>query len=82
MRLPIDKGLKLLIQAKKQEDKEYIFRHYLAIYPQMDKKTFKPFEKYYEEITYAYNVKLDNRDMDELMNEISSIERKVRDGTI
>lgn len=61
-----------MVYAKKQEDKEYLFRHYLMIYPNMDKKTYKSFEQYYQEII-PNKVILDERPMDEIMNEILKV---------
>lgn len=40
----------------------------------MDKKTYKSFEDYYEENTRIQNVKYDNRNIDELMEDILNIQ--------
>lgn len=72
--MPINHAIKLISHAKKKEDKEYLFRHYLMIYPNMDKKTYKSFEDYYEENTRIQNVKYDNRNIDELMEDILNIQ--------
>lgn len=43
------------------------------IYPNMDKKTYKPFEQYYQEAVPA-KVQLDDRSMDDIMDEILKVQ--------
>ena len=69
LKLPIKQAIKLILYAKKQNDKDFLLKHYLMIYPNMDKKTYKPFEQYYEEIM-PRKIDYDERPIDEIMNEI------------
>jgi len=73
--LPIKQAIKLITYAKDQEDKEYLFRHYLMIYPSMDKKTYISFDKYYDDAIRP-QAKLDTREMDDIMSEIMGIQVK------
>lgn len=74
LRLPIKRAIKLIEYAQKEENKEYYLRHYLTVYPNMDKKTYKPFEKVYEEILGSQKkVIYDDRPIDEIMEELSKI---------
>lgn len=63
----------LLDVAMEAEEKELIFRYYLAIFPQMDKKTYTPFNEYYEKNRSKASIKADTRSQEEIMQEILSI---------
>jgi len=65
----------LIVYAREQEDKEYIFRHYLMKFQHMDKKSYVPFEKYYKD-NLQKPVKVDTRSMDEIMVEVMKIKVK------
>jgi wyosine [tRNA(Phe)-imidazoG37] synthetase (radical SAM superfamily) len=79
LHLPLRRGLKLLKKAMEEDTKEYAFRIYLAVYPNMDKKNFKSFNEYWEEIK-PKKVELDLRTEEDIMQEILEIENSFKRG--
>ena len=72
--------MKLIDKAQEEENREYAFRFlFRQKYPQMDKKNFKSFKEFWEEIqpkTTTYDL----RNKDEIMQEILDIENKQEKG--
>lgn len=79
LKLPLKRATKLIKKAQEEETREYAFRIYLAAYPNMDKKNFKSFDNFWEEIK-PKRIKLDNRSEEEIMNEILDIEKSFKKG--
>lgn len=57
-----------------KETKECAFRMYLAVLPNMDKKTFKTFNEFWDD-SQPKQVTLDTRSEEEIMEEILEIEK-------
>ncbi|MDD3173355.1 MAG: hypothetical protein PHF63_06815 [Herbinix sp.] len=62
-----------------EDTREYSFRIYLAAYANMDKKNFKTFNEFWEEVK-PQNIVIDTRSEDEIMKEILDIEKKFEKG--
>lgn len=77
--LPLQQGMKLLKKAMEEDTREYAFRIYLTVYPNMDKDNFKSFNEFWEEIKPQNNV-VDTRNKDEIMKEIYEIENSFKKG--
>lgn len=73
------KATKLIAQAQTEETREYVLKFYLTDRPNMDKKNFKTFNQYCDEMI-PKKVTLDNRSQDEIMQEILEIEESFTKG--
>ena len=69
MKLPLHNALRLIKRAQEEETKEYFFRIYLVQLPNMDEKTYKSFNQFYDDIK-PKNIEIDTRSKDDIMNEI------------
>lgn len=69
------RGVALLRFAQDQEEKEVLFRYYLTVMPYFDKKNYLTFEQYCEQ-NRPTKVVLDNRPLEEIMDELMSKKRK------
>jgi len=65
--LPIKRAIKLIIKAKKEEEKARLFQMWLAKFTLMDKESFISFDDFYES---AMVPKIDMRPKDEIMREL------------
>lgn len=79
LKLPLKRATKLILKAQEEETKEYAFKIYLASYPNMDKKNFKSFNDFWEEIK-PKKIEIDKRSEDEIMKEILEIEKSFKKG--
>lgn len=70
--LSLKRAFTLLKYAQEQEEKELLFRYYLTQLPYMDKKNYMTFEQYLDR-NLPSKAKLDQRPMDEIMDDIMNI---------
>ena len=62
-----------------EDTKEYAFRIYLSAYPNMDKKNYKSFNEFWNEIK-PQSIVFDTRSEEKIMEEIFEIEKKFKKG--
>ena len=73
-KLTIKTFSQIINKAEEENTKEYLYRMYLALLPNFDKKTYMTFNQFYEKHKPKPLPKLDRRSEDELMDEIMLIE--------
>lgn len=73
MKLPLKNSANLIIEAREKEAEKYAFEIWKLQYPNMNEKNFKTFEEFYNEIK-SKNNQIDDRDNDEIMNELLKIQ--------
>lgn len=71
--------MNIIRKAMEEDTKEYAFRIYVAVLPNMDKKNFKTFNEYWESIRPKQDV-MDTRSTDEIMDEIKEINQLFEKG--
>ena len=76
LNLDYELGIKLINKAleKQQEDRMWLL--YAGIYPNMDKKTFVPFEKFFKK---PKDIKVSKRPAEEILQEAMEIHAKIKD---
>ena len=69
MRLPLKESIEQIKQAYTEEQKENLFKLWLARYPNYTKDNFETFEEFYNK-SMPKEVQYDTRNKDEIMKEI------------
>jgi len=67
--VPVTDVLKLIERAIDEEEKEQLYRLWLAKYPLYDKETFETFNEFYDKCK-PKKITYDQRDKDDIMTEI------------
>lgn len=79
LKLSIKRAVKLIQKAAEEEQKETALRFYLAQLPNMDEKTFMPFDQYYKNTKIDYSA-IDTRSKSEIMAELLNIQKQFEGG--
>jgi len=72
--MPLEDGLEMILKAIKEREKDKAWQLYLTVYPNMEEKTFKPFEEFYSP---QESPKVDNsKSVDEILEDVKNILKK------
>lgn len=71
--LGLKQVMELIEVAVEQEEKEHLFREYLAFRPHFTKDEYKSFNEYYEKHKAIKPSQVDTRSTDEIMAELNAI---------
>jgi len=77
LKMPYPQAFKLINKAREQNRHDMLFKMYITLYPNFNKKTYMTFEEY-EDKCNGISAEMDNRTKEEIMNEIMEIENKFK----
>ena len=73
--MPYPQAFKLINKAREQNNNDMLFKMYVTLYPNFDKKSYLTFEEYKNKCM-GVSAEMDNRDKETIMAEIMEIEKK------
>lgn len=75
--MDIDELLPLLDKAEEKEQEERLWQMWVSAYPNMDRKSYIPFEKFRDE---AMGKNIDRRTDAEILADVAAAEQELRGG--
>lgn len=75
--MELDEFLPLLETAEEKEQEERLWQMWVSVYPNMDRKSYIPFEKFRDE---AMGKNIDRRTDAEILADVTAAERELRGG--